>query len=150
LFRKGSHESSRFRLALISAIAGIAAEFPWVSSAGCVLSRPKFCLNRKPHAWFNLRDERIWRVTAYAEDEIGGLDTLAVGDALSVVGALDVHAAEESQGRKRIAYCVTARQLLLLRSRSPAKASASSFFAVKDSAEGLAPGRGQIPSMLGI
>jgi hypothetical protein len=77
--------------------------------AGCVVPRPKSCLNPKPHSWFNLRsegDERIWRVTAYDEDEIGGLDTPAVGDALSVVGALDIHAAEDSQGRRRIAYCV--------------------------------------------
>jgi hypothetical protein len=73
-------------------------------------------------------DGQVWKILAYHEDEIGGLDTLAIGDACAIVGSLDVHAAEDRLGRRRIAYCVTAKQLLLLRARSAVKAAATSFF----------------------
>jgi hypothetical protein len=99
--------------------------------AGVVASSPRSRLDPKPHVWFNIRsegDERIWRVTILDEDEVGGAETLRPGDALSVVGALDVHAAQDARGYKRIAYCLVAKQLLLLRNRSPVKAAASSFF----------------------
>jgi hypothetical protein len=104
---------------------------PAILLAGSVLSLPRSCLNPKPHAWFNLRsegDERIWRVTVYDEDEVGGVDTLAVGDVLSVVGLLNIHPVTDSQGRKRLAYEVIGRQLLLLRLRSSERARAMGFY----------------------
>jgi hypothetical protein len=51
-----------------------------------------------------------------------------LGDACSIVGRLDVHVAEYRLRRKRIAFCAVAKQLMLLRVRSAAKARASSFF----------------------
>jgi hypothetical protein len=100
---------------------------PAILLAGCVVSVPKSCRSPKPHAWFNLRsegDERIWRVTVYDEDEVGGVGTLAVGDALSVAGVLNIHPAMDGQGRRRLAYEVTGKQLLLLRIRSSERARA--------------------------
>lgn len=104
---------------------------PAVLLAGSVASVPKSCLNPKPHAWFNLRsegDERVWRVVIYDEAEINAVRLLAVGDALSVAGQLNIHQATDSQGRRRLAFEVVGRQLLVLRRRSAAKARATSFF----------------------
>ncbi len=61
------------------------------------------------------------------EDELGIIDTLAVGDVLSVVGVLDVHVEEDRQRRRRVAFSIIAKQFLLLRHRSRAKAAATSF-----------------------
>jgi hypothetical protein len=49
-------------------------------------------------------------------------------NAVALTGNLDVHPEEDRLGRRRIAYCVVAKQLLLLRARSAAKARATSFF----------------------
>jgi hypothetical protein len=41
-------------------------------------------VNGRPHTAFNVKaesDGQIWKITAYDEDEIGGLETLAIGDA---------------------------------------------------------------------
>jgi hypothetical protein len=38
------------------------------------------------------------------------------------------HGAEDNLGRRRNAFCIVAKQLLLLRARSAAKAAASSFY----------------------
>jgi hypothetical protein len=105
---------------------------PFLLLAGSVLTPPRSCLSPKPHSWFNLRsegdNERTWRCVVFDEDELGpAVSLLAVGDACAIVGKLDVHAATDSLGRKRIAFCVTVKQLLLLRRRSPAAIRASSF-----------------------
>jgi hypothetical protein len=101
--------------------------------AGLVCSLPKAAIpaNGRLHTAFHLKaesDGQIWKITVFHEDEIGVVDTLAIGDACSIVGRLDVHVAEDSLGRKRIAFCAVAKQLMLLRARSAAKARASSFF----------------------
>jgi hypothetical protein len=67
------------------------------------------------------------QATIFHEDEIAGLNTLVVGDAIAVTGSLDVHAAEDRLGRKRIAFCIIAKQLLTLRGRSTVKAAATRF-----------------------
>jgi hypothetical protein len=97
----------------------------------CSLPRPSIPANGRPHTAFHLKaesDGQIWKVFVFHEDEVPLIDALAVGDACSIVGQLDVHVAEDSLGRRRIAYCVVAKQLLLLRARSAAKARATSFF----------------------
>jgi hypothetical protein len=102
---------------------------PSVLLAGSVVSRPQPRLDPKPHTWFNLRsegDERIWRVTIYHEDEVPGIDRLAAGDVLSVVGLLNIHPVMD-KGKKRLAYEVIGRQLLLLRLRSSERARAMAF-----------------------
>jgi hypothetical protein len=105
---------------------------PSVLLAGSVLTAPKSRLDPKPHTWFNLRcedeNDRTWRAVVFDEEELGGaVSLLAVGDACAIVGKLDVHAAEDSLGRKRIAFCVTVKQILILRRRSPAAVRASNF-----------------------
>src|SRR5262245_21398170 len=105
---------------------------PFLLLAGSVQTAPKSCLSPKPHAWFNRRsegdNERTWRCTVFDEEELGpAVSLLAVGDACAIVGKLDVHVATDSLGRKRIAFCVTVKQLLLLRRRSPAAVRASNF-----------------------
>jgi hypothetical protein len=85
-------------------------------------------LDPKPHTWFNLRaegDERIWRVIIYHEDEIPGTDRLALGDILAVAGVLNLHPATDSLGRRRLAFEIIGRQLLLLRLRSSERARAA-------------------------
>jgi hypothetical protein len=73
-------------------------------------------------------DERVWRAITYDEDELGpAISLLAVGDACAIVGKLDVHAATDALGRKRIAFCVTVKQILILRRRSLAAVRASNF-----------------------
>jgi hypothetical protein len=103
---------------------------PVILLAGVVCSVPKASISdSRPHMTFRLpaeSDGQVWKITAFDEDQIG-VETLAIGDACAIVGSLDVHAAEDSLGRRRIAFCVTARQLLLLRSRSAVKAAATSF-----------------------
>jgi hypothetical protein len=100
---------------------------PSILLAGSIASRPKSSLSPRPHSWFNLRsegDERIWRVVIYHEDEVPGVDRLAIGDVLSVAGVLDIHPVLDSQGRKRLAYEVIGQQIMLLRLRSSEKARA--------------------------
>jgi hypothetical protein len=93
--------------------------------AGSITSCPKSSISPKPHTYFNLRcEERIWRVVILHEDEVPGLDRLAIGDVLSVVGLLNIHPVTDSQGRKRLAYEVIGRQILLLRLRSSERARA--------------------------
>jgi Single-strand binding protein family len=97
----------------------------------CSLPRPSIPANGRPHTAFHLKaesDGQIWKVTVFHEDEIAVVDALAVGDAVALTGNLDVHPEEDRLGRRRIAYCVVAKQLLLLRARSAAKARATSFF----------------------
>ena len=99
---------------------------PSVLLAGSVVSAPRACLNPKPHVAFHLRvegDERVWRVIVFDEDEVPGVDRLAVGDVLSVVGLLNIHPVMD-KGTKRLAYEVIGRQLLLLRLHSSERARA--------------------------
>ena len=103
---------------------------PSVLLAGSVVSRPQPRLDPKPHTWFNLRsegDERIWRVIIYHEDEVPGVDRLALGDVLAVAGVLNLHPAMDSQGRRRLSFEVIGRQILLLRIRSSERARAAFF-----------------------
>src|SRR5262245_43895141 len=105
---------------------------PSVLLAGSVLTAPKSRLDPKPHQWFNLRaeggDERVWRAITYDEDELNpAIGLLTRGDSVAIVGRLDVHAAEDSLGRKRIAFVVIVKQILILRRRSPAAVRASNF-----------------------
>jgi single-stranded DNA-binding protein len=99
---------------------------PSILLAGSVASRVKSCRDPKPHSWFYVRcedDARTWRVVIYDEDEVPGLDRLAVGDVLSVAGALHIRAATDSQGRRRLALQIIGRQMLLLRRRSRERAA---------------------------
>jgi hypothetical protein len=99
--------------------------------AGLVCSLPKTSLNGRPHTTFFVRaesDGQIWKITVFHEDEIGVADTLAIGDAIALTGSLNVRPEKDRLGRKRIAFCAVAKQLMLLRARSAAKARASSFF----------------------
>jgi hypothetical protein len=106
---------------------------PFLLLAGSVLTAPRSCLSPKPHSWFNLRsegdNERVWRCVVFDEDEFGpAASLLAVGDACAIVGKLDVRVAADSLGRERIAFCVTVKQLLVLRRRSAMKARSTDFF----------------------
>jgi hypothetical protein len=67
-------------------------------------------------------DGTVWKVTALDETELG-CERLAFGDAVAIQGQLNVHAECDREGRKRIAHCVTARQILFLRGRSVTKAA---------------------------
>src|SRR5262245_18580241 len=103
---------------------------PSILLAASVTTAPKSRLDPIPHTYFNLRcegDERIWRGVFFDEDEINAVGLLAVGDSLSVVGLLNIHPATDSLGRRRLAFEVIGRQLLLLRRRSPAAVRASNF-----------------------
>jgi hypothetical protein len=116
----------------VSSLLLEAALMPSILLAGSIASCPKSSLSPKPHTWFNIRSEgendRIWRAVVFDEEELGpAVSLLAVGDACAIVGKLDVHVATDSLGRKRIAFCVTVKQLLLLRRRSPAAVRASNF-----------------------
>jgi hypothetical protein len=100
--------------------------------AGLVVSLPKAAIpaNGRPHTAFLLKaesDDRIWKIIVFHDDEIGIVDTLAIGDACSIVGRLDVHVAEDSLGRRRVAFCAVAKQVMALRGRSSEKARASRF-----------------------
>jgi len=118
-------------LARGSFLASEPAKVCSVLLAGAVSSRPKSCLNPKPHTWFNLAEEggRVWRIIFFDEDEINAVSLLAAGDPLAVSGTLHIHPATDSQGRRRLAFEVVGKQILILRSRSAAKARATSFFA---------------------
>jgi hypothetical protein len=102
--------------------------------AGLVASLPKASLptSGRPHTAFLLKaesDGQLWKILVFHEDEIGVVDTLAIGDACAIVGRLEVHVAEDSLGRRRVAFCAIAKQVMALRLRSPMKARASSFAA---------------------
>jgi hypothetical protein len=103
---------------------------PSILLAGSIASKPQSKLDPRPHTSFNLRsegDERIWRVIIYHEDEVPGVDRLALGDVLAVAGVLNLHPATDSQGRRRLAFEVVGRQILLLRIRSSERARATFF-----------------------
>jgi hypothetical protein len=68
-------------------------------------------------------DGRVWRVMALDEAELG-TDRLVFGDAISVVGVLDIRAECDKAGRKRIGFNVQAKQVLFLRGRSVTRAAA--------------------------
>jgi hypothetical protein len=95
--------------------------------AGLVASLPKPSTNGRPHSTFFLRaesDGQIWLVKIFHEDEITVVDNLAINDAVAFTGSLEVRAEEDRQGRKRIAFSVVAKQLLVLQRRSRMKAAA--------------------------
>jgi hypothetical protein len=97
---------------------------PSILLAGSVASCPKSSLNPRPHTSFNIRcEERTWRVVIYHEDEVPGLDRLAIGDVLSVAGLLNIHPVSD-RGKRRLAYEIIGRQILLLRLRSSERARA--------------------------
>jgi hypothetical protein len=105
---------------------------PSVLLAGVVCSQPKN-LNptsgKLPHMVFNLRpegaDQQIWKISAKDENELG-VERLNFGDAVAIVGALDVGFECVKAGNRRVAFRVEARQILFLRGRSIAKAAAIS------------------------
>jgi hypothetical protein len=104
---------------------------PSILLAGSIASRPISHRDPKPHTSFALRgegDSRIWKVIIYHEDEVPGVDPLAQGDVLAVAGVLNLHPATDSLGRRRLAFEVVGRQLLLLRIRSSERAKAASFY----------------------
>ena len=96
--------------------------------AGVICSNPRN-LNppngKLPNMVFNVAesDGRVWRVVALDEAELG-TERLVFGDAVSIVGLLDVRAETDRAGRKRIGFNVEAKQILFLRARSVAKAAA--------------------------
>src|SRR5262249_2686115 len=83
-------------------------------------------LNPKPHVAFHVRceddKERTWRIVVYDQDQVPGIDTLMIGDVLSVVGTLSIYSAKDRLGRQRLAFEVVGKQALLLRRRSREKA----------------------------
>jgi hypothetical protein len=100
--------------------------------AGLVASLPKASIpaNGRPHTAFLLKaesDDRIWKIIVFHDDEIGIVDTLAIGDACSIVVRLEVNVAEDSLGRRRVAFCAVAKQVVALRGRSSEKARVSRF-----------------------
>jgi hypothetical protein len=95
-----------------------------------IASQPKSKLDPRPHVYFNLAEEggRTWRIVFFDEDEIVAVGLLAAGDALAVSGTLNLHATVDSQGRRRLAFEVVGKQVLILRSRSKAAARNTAFF----------------------
>jgi hypothetical protein len=87
-------------------------------------------LDPRPHVYFNLAEEggRTWRIVFFDEDEIVAVGLLAAGDALAVSGTLNLHAATDRQGRRRLAFEVVGKQILILRSRSMVAARNTAFF----------------------
>jgi hypothetical protein len=59
---------------------------------------------------------------------VPGVDRLAIGDVLAVAGVLNLHPATDSLDRRRLAFEVVGRQLLLLRLRSSEKVRATNFY----------------------
>jgi hypothetical protein len=69
---------------------------------------------------FNLRpdgDPQIWKIWALDETELG-VERQGPGDAVAIVGTLDIRAETDKAGNKRIGFNVHARQVLFLRGRS--------------------------------
>jgi hypothetical protein len=103
---------------------------PSVLLAGVIASAPKN-LNpssgKPPLMSFLLRPDgggwQLWKICALDERELG-CERLQAGDCVAVVGALDVGVEEDHTGARRIAYRVTAHQILFLRNRSVAKKAA--------------------------
>jgi hypothetical protein len=95
--------------------------------AGVICSNPRN-LNpangKPPFMVFNVAesDGRIWQVVALDESELG-TDRLMFGDAISVVGVLDIRVEVDREGRKRIGFHLQAKQILFLRGRLIAKAA---------------------------
>jgi hypothetical protein len=91
--------------------------------AGVVVSTPRNLnpANGRPHVTFLLRadgdKDRIWKISARDETELG-MERVALGDVLAIVGILDV-----GVEKGRISYKIEARQVLFLRNRSVARAA---------------------------
>ena len=94
--------------------------------AGIICSHPKNLnpANGHPHMIFNVAEGgQVWRVSAEDQAELG-TERLMFGDAVAVVGLLDIHVEADRAGRRRVAFCVEAKQILFLRNRSIVKAAA--------------------------
>lgn len=101
---------------------------PSVLLAGTLVSVPKNLnpCNGRPHVTFLLRpdgaDQQIWKITAKDENELG-CERLSFGDAVAIVGTLQIGVECDRAGRRRISFCAEAKQILFLRGRSVAKAA---------------------------